>query len=314
MIKDQYSRLIEAYSDKNLNRITGKLIDLYRSGRHEQLSVLANKISDYVQINSENPGRCFSGLVLLYHPDRGEYYRKMINECRENGEGLAKFSHIHLVEAMEVQSVSILDEDIDYDPEYKWEDNRSGYNYFFESDEYEKDPFDEDPVMQHATSDIGIENTEMINTGPDTDYEKSFYNIVKLRMYGNIDTEFPAHYLEDFEDVEFAESQMETLDGIEHCKHVTMLDLGGNQIHDISELWNLNRLEEVYLADNRISIIDALSNLTKLRILDLSGNQIDDISALFELENLEFVNLLGNNIPENQLRKMRENKIVLMHE
>jgi hypothetical protein len=36
-MEDLYSKLIEAYSDKNLNRITGKLIELYKSGMQEHL-------------------------------------------------------------------------------------------------------------------------------------------------------------------------------------------------------------------------------------------------------------------------------------
>ena len=42
---DLYTRLMEAYSDASLNRITAGLLTLYRSRQHEKLRALARKVS-----------------------------------------------------------------------------------------------------------------------------------------------------------------------------------------------------------------------------------------------------------------------------
>jgi Leucine-rich repeat (LRR) protein len=167
-----------------------------------------------------------------------------------------------------------VDEDIGYEPEYVW------------------DP----PGNEDAVNEFG----------------GTFYEAVKMRMYGNLSQELPSYYLEDFEDIEMAESYIEALDGIEHCKHVVFLDLSGNQITDISGLWSLDMLEELFLANNNIGYIDALSNLVNLREVDLSRNEIDDISPLLVLDKLEFVNLIGNNISDDQISSLRDRDVVVL--
>lgn len=291
-LKDLYTNLRKAYSNENLNRITIQLIELYKTRNYGQLFGLANKISSYVIVDTENASKCFSGLIMLYHPDKSEYYRQALSRLSKENNivELETFSHILLLHDLEVLSVSRVDEDIGYDPEYKWEDAQSGYQYFSESGN------DEGVFMQQ-----------------EPEFENSFYNIVKIRMYGTLDIEMPSHYLEDFEDVEFAESQIDSLDGIEYCKHVTELNLTGNNISDISGLWALDRIEELYLADNQIGIIDTLINLRNLRVLDISFNEIDDILALLELPRLEFVNLIGNNIHTDQIIKLKNKGIIIMH-
>jgi len=291
-LESLYEILIKSYSNENLNQITGKIIGLYESKNFDRLYGLTNKISEFISIDSDKSSKCFSRLIMLYHPDRGEYYRRQISRLREenNVEELEKYSHILILGDLEEPVLSMFDEDLGYDPEYEWDNSQSGYSYFTESGNGEDEMPEPEPAFVH-----------------------SFFNIVKLRMYGTLDIELPAHYLEDFEDVEFAESHIESLDGIEHCKHVTELDLSGNNISDISDLWNLEMLEELYLADNQIGIIDSMTNLKNLRIIDISGNEIDDISPIFELSKLEFVNIIGNYIPPEQIKRIEGNGVLIMH-
>ncbi len=290
--EELYNKLEEAYSDENLNRITGKLLELYKSRNYGTIREIANKISKYIEIDEERDAKCFSKLVILYHPDKGELFRKAIkNHYLENDlESLNRYSHILLLKSIEDVVITTIDEDVDYRPEYIWDEKQSEGYHFFNANE--------------TTSEEHFDNEED---------EKSFYNAIKLREYGNLDIEFPTYYLEDFEDFELAYSGIETLDGVEYCKHIVTLDLSGNKIEDISGLWNLNKLEELYLADNQIGFIDALSNLYKLRVIDLSGNQIDDVSSLFELENLEYVNLIGNPVPASQIENLKEKEIIVMY-
>lgn len=292
-LKELYTNILEAYSDENLNIITGKLIELYKCKNFGEIRELANKISEYISINEEKDAKCFSKLVILYHPDKGESSRAAIKKhYKENdSENLTKFSHILLLNDIENIRVKVVDEDIDYRPEYVWDDIQNGGYQFYETN-----------------LDKSI-NEEDLNT---TASEKSFYNAIKLREYGNLNIEFPPYYLEDIEDFELAYYGIESLEGVEYCKQVVTMDLSNNEITDISELWNLNKLEELYLANNQIGYIDAVGTLLKLRLIDLSGNQIDDISPLLELDNLEYVNLVGNNIPQSDINKLKGKGIIVI--
>jgi len=284
--KELYDDLVAAYSDENLNQITAKLILLYKQKNYAKIREIANKISRYIPIDEEKDAKCFSKLIMLYHPDKGEQTRKMINELhnQNNYESLNKYAHILVLDNLESPVEFTVDENVDYNPEYAWDvDKYDGFDY--DNDEEEND---------------------------ETDFEKSFYNLIKIREYGKVDIEFPSYYLEDFEEFEIAYSGLETLDGVEYCKHVKILDVSNNQISDLENLWDLKHLEELYLANNQIGYIDVLSNLTNLKILDISGNQIYDILPLLDLDKLEYVNLIGNNIPKEQLELLKAKDIIVM--
>ncbi len=293
-VKELYNNLIEAYSNDNLNRITSKLILLYKNRNYSKIREIANKISEFIQIEEEKDAKCFSKLIMLYHPDKGEQFRKTIQSLykQNDHENLKKHSHILLMAGIDSINVTAIDEDIDYNPEYVWDINTNeGFSYA--APDGEEDPYH------------GFETF---------DYEKSFYNIIKIKEYGDVHIEFPTYYLEDFEEFEMAHSGLEFLDGVEHCIHVKVLDVSNNSISSIENLWNLKNLEELYLANNQIGYIDTLSNLVRLKILDVSGNQIDDISPLLELECLEYVNLIGNPVPNSQIDLLENNGVIVMKE
>ncbi|WP_321345062.1 leucine-rich repeat domain-containing protein [uncultured Draconibacterium sp.] len=289
--KELYTELTEAYSQENLNRITGKLILLYKKKNYATIRAIANKISNYVNIDEKKDAKCFSKLVVLYHPDKGYAIREEIKQLYEQNkfDVLQKFAHIRFVQDIENLAIKEVDESIDYQPEYVWDtETEEIHNTVTEVDE-----------------DAYLDNQDEIET------ERSFFNLIKIREYSRTNIELPTYYLEDFEEFELAESGLESLDGVEYCSHVKILDVSNNALTDISNLWELHELEELYLANNQIGYIDALSNLSKLRIVDLSGNEIDDISPLFELENLEYVNLVRNPIPKNQLTELEKNGCVV---
>lgn len=287
-----YHQLAEAYSDENLNRITRKLIELFKNKNFGKIRELANKVSKYVPIDEEKEAKCFTKLVILYHPDKGEFFRKSIKKHfdENDAENLTKHSHIFIFNQLENIVITTADLDIDYHPEYFWDTDQS--------EDYEFS--DENETEEEAVFD-------------DEDFEKSFYNAIKIREYGRLDIEFPTYYLEDFEDFEMTECGIETLDGVEFCKHVKILDLSNNEIADLSQLWGLTQLEELYLAHNQIGYIDTLCNLQKLKIIDLSENQIDDISPLLELEQLEYVNLIGNPVSRTQVERLRAKGTIVMY-
>lgn len=290
--RELYTELTAAYSQENLNRITGKLILLYKNKNYSTIRAIANKVSNYVSINEEKDAKCFSKLVVLYHPDKGHAIRKKIKQLYEqnNFGSLQKFAHIRFVQDIENVTVDFSDGCIDYHPEYIW-DTDTDDGYYTEADD------NEDSYLDNQT---------------EGEIERSFFNLIKIREYGRTNVELPTYYLEDFEEFELADSGLESLDGIEYCRHIKILDVSNNNISDISNLWNLRDLEELYLGNNQIGYIDILSNLSKLRIVDLSGNDVDDISPLFELKNLEYVNIVGNPVPKNQFIELEKKGCIVV--
>jgi hypothetical protein len=285
---DLYARLMEAYSDANLNRITAGLLTLYRSRQHAKLRALAQKVSTLVPVDDTKLSKCFSQLVMLYHPDRGSAHRREIDSLHAagNGDGLQRFSHIFFAHDLEyLPPPPELHDHAGFESEYVWESGTEGFGVKAEPDERSFDDEQFEAVEE--------------------EFDHTFFQAVKLKAYGTLTMELPFYYLEDFEEIEMAECNIRSLEGVEYCLHAKILDISGNAITDIADLRSLLRVTELYAAGNRIGYIDALSSLLHLRILDLSLNEIDDISPLFGLEHLEYVNLFGNPVPPGQIVQLK---------
>jgi Leucine-rich repeat (LRR) protein len=284
------NNLLESYTTVNLNIISVVLLDLYKNQQFSTLQKIADLLSDFIQIEIDENGKGFSRLMLLYHPDRGEFHRSEIAKLAEteNFDALLNYSHILKLERIEEMASALESlEDIDYSPVYAWDFGDDGFT---------------------IKSDSG-QNQNTGNLNNRKNKAVTFYEAVKIRQYGHSKISFPAYYLEDIDEFEFAESDINDLDGIQFCIHAVSVDLSGNRIADLRLLENLGMIEMLNLSDNRISDIDALEYLTNLRELNLANNRIQDISPLFSLENLEFVDLSGNRIPTASIKKLREKGI-----
>ena len=284
------NNLLESYSPANLNLISVVFLNLYKNQQFGTLQKIADIISDFVQVEIDDNGKGFSKLMLLYHPDRGEFHRIEIMKLADadNFDALLNYSHILKLERIEEMANALESlEDIDYSPVYAWDFSDDGFTVQSDSGKKQKSG-----------------NLNNRKNKPVT-----FYEAVKIRQYGNTKISFPAYYLEDIDEFEFAESVINDLDGIQYCIHAVNVDLSDNRIADLRLLENLGMIEMLNLSDNRITDIDALEYLTNLRELNLANNRIKDISPLFSLENLEFVDLSGNKIPEASLRRLREKGI-----
>jgi len=281
-LEELYRKLKESYSDSNLNKIAHNLIRLYREKEFEKLQVIAEIVSGEERIESVSNKQGFSKLISVYHPDRIQYYHNELDKyvISKDPEILHRLEHLLLILDIEdiVANIESL-EDIDYCPEYKWDVNEESFTYFTVSPE--KTEF----KKRTKTSRAGC----------------TFYDAIKIRMYGNTHIELPSCYLEDMDEIEMAESQIDNLDGVEYCIHTETMDLSGNRITDLSPLYGLTKLKDLNLADNRIGDIDALGSLYHLRSIDLSNNSIDDLSPLFELGVLEYVDLTGNKNSPDQV-------------
>lgn len=280
-----YQKLKEAYTEVNLNRISRNLIRLYTEKKYDQLKRIAGMIGDWVTIKIGEDKQGFSKLIMLYHPDRIQYYHNELESylISNNIRRLQRLEHILVIQDIEEVAV-ILDnyEDIDYSPEYEWDADTAGFSYFSDTD---SSKFKERKPRVSKTN-------------------YSFYDAVRIRNYGNTTTKIPSWYFADWDEIELTESEVADLDGIEYCINAVTVDLSGNYITDISPLFGLSAIEELNLSDNKIGYIDALSNLLNLKTVDLSNNQIDDISPLFDLPKLEFCDLSGNKVPPSQVREL----------
>ena len=275
-------RLLEAWSEVNLNKIARNLIRLYKEKEYEKLNIISGMLSEWVEIVIEPDGKGFAKIISLYHPDRGDYYRGLISLAakQEDMVTLARFEHIFVVENIEEIAANIESfEDIDYHPEYEWDVKDNGFSYFQDK---KKKPR---KGKQKARLD-----------------GYSFYEAMQIRQYGDTNTTFPTYYLEDMDEIELSESEIDDLDGVEYCIHTVSLDLSFNRIYDLLPLASLSCLQELNLSNNRIEYIDDISNLQQLRSIDLSNNSIGDILPLLEIETLEYADLTGNKVSPDQIK------------
>ena len=287
-ITELYRKLVAAYTIDNLNKISLTLINLYKNQQFSALQAISEIISDHVVVEIKDNGKGFSGLMMLYHPDRLNYHIREINELHAQNKynELLKYSHILQLERID-EIAAMLDNyiDIDYSPVYEWDIDTDDFTI--------------------------INDLETVKDTPSGNSGCSFYDAIKIREYGQTNIEFPTYYLEDFEEFEMSSSDIDDLDGVQFCIHAKSLDLSDNRIFDLSYLGDLYQLEELNLSDNKIGYIDALGYLPNLKNIDLSNNKIKDISPLFELENLEYVVLTGNPVKMSQIKILTDASVTV---
>lgn len=287
-------QLLEAYSDKNLNAITAKIIELYKAKEYAILREIINKISEFVPFTDEAISKCFSQLVMLYHPDKGAHVRNEIKKLGHNGNSSNLLKYSHILKIQDIDSIVVekaYDMDEDFTPEYAWDKEAQGFDYY--------------------TEDHKFSDSDTINY-TDEMQDNTFFSAVKRKFYGFLQVDLPYYYLEDHEEIEMASYDIDDLDGIRFCRHVKQLNLSHNFITDISEIQFCKELEGLYITNNQVGFIDAIIACRKLRVLDISLNNVDDISPLFELENLEYVNLIGNAVPKNQLSQLQASDVIVI--
>lgn len=84
-----------------------------------------------------------------------------------------------------------------------------------------------------------------------------------------------------------------------YCTELRALDLGHNNLTDISEITNLKHLHTLILADNAISDISPLAELKDLNYIELQANKIKDAAPLGELPLLEDLYIVKNSKIQN---------------
>jgi hypothetical protein len=254
-------------------------------------------VSEFTGMREEKIQRCFACLLKLYHPDRTKFYKRFIMENYQAGnlDQLHRLGHIFRIEQMDFQKLrsAHVDEDIDYDPEEVWDDSDPGFD---------------------IVGDGQMEHEEAFEDWQDAEQEdQDFLSAVKRKIYGPMEIDMPVHLLEDLEEIEMAEYDISTLDGIRYCRYAITMDLSGNHINDLTEIAACKSIKELYLSHNQISIIDPLCVLSELTELDISYNQVDDLSPLSRLPHLEYVNVMGNPVPRDQIEELKTRGILVVN-
>ena len=285
-IGELYSKLKNAYTAENLGLVSGRIIGLFRDRKYDALRAIQKVVNEHTPSNEEKINKVFQRLIMLYHPDRLSQNLDQLEKAKQSGdfETLYSMSHILTVQNLEPEHVlvSSVITDEDLAEEFGWDDSADGFSYFMADEESE----------QEEDEDMGLER-------------RSFLSVLKRRVYGNLNVDFPMYLLEDLEEIEMADYELEDLDGISACRYARAVDLSNNNLTDISELGELHQVERLYLSNNQLGLIDALYSLTVLQVLDISYNDVDDISPLFELSHLSYLNVMGNRIPSWQLEKLQ---------
>jgi Leucine-rich repeat (LRR) protein len=293
-IGELYGNLKNAYTADNLGKVSGQIIELFREKKYDALRAIQKVVNEYTPCMEEKVNKVFSRLIMLYHPDRLSQNREQLDKAFGEGdfETLYSMSHILTVQNLEpghaVLSSVITEEDLA--EEFGWDEGVDGYSYFMMSGEEFETEEDLSPGMERRT----------------------FLSVLKRRVYGNLNVDFPMYLLEELEEIEMADYELEDLDGISACHYARAVDLSNNNLTDITELGELKQVERLYLSNNQLGLIDVLSNLSVLQVLDISYNDVDDISPLFELNYLSYLNVMGNRIPAWQLEKLQLQGITIV--
>ena len=286
-IKALYTNLKEAYTAENLGQISGRIIDMFREHRYDALRYMQKVVNEYIPCQEEKINKVFSKLIMIYHPDRLSQTVAKLEEAYRRGdfEELYTMSHILTIQHLEPEKVTVSEvlTDEDLAEEFGWDDTMDGFSYF--------------------TGGAGAHGEDQDDM--EEFHTHSFLMALKRRVYGNLNVDFPMYLLEDLEEIDMADYEIESLDGIEACRYARVVDLSNNNLTDISDIQDLHQVERLYLSNNHIGLIDPLSNLIVLQVLDISYNDVDDLSPLFELSHLSYLNVIGNRVPSWQLEKLQ---------
>ena len=97
---------------------------------------------------------------------------------------------------------------------------------------------------------------------------------------------------------------------LKYCKNLKALDIGHNQVDDLSFLYDLPRLKVLIVACNlSLQDITPIGSLKELEYLEIFKNNVQDISCLARCENLVDLNICFNRIrdltPLHGLKRLR---------
>ena len=295
-----YNQLNEAYTAENLNRITAKIIEFYRNRQFAKIENIISRINEICRFPESKINKYFSQLVFLYHPDKLNHYKNLLNKylIRQSDTALFEISHI-LITQKEINKKADLNPD---NPMIM-----DGFEMEFGFDEEDIEDIDNWNVYDlHGH----VEEEEIAKPV----YLNDFLTTLKIKELGSASAQLQEYELKNLDGhLELAGMELDDLTGIDLCTNLKSLDLSENSIIDITLLGYLHSLTVLDISGNAIDDISALIGLINLETLDLAFNNIDDIEPLLELPRLKYVNLIGNSVPDHQIEKLKENDLIVLN-
>lgn len=255
--------------EERLKAIAAQLIAAHRRHHHDLVVPYARQAG--ITVEGQAPHHLFMKAIQVFHPDRLTLVWDRIDRAFLTSDHKTLDELIHLLR-FHPDPTPILRREVDFedeDEEYGFDTEDFGFDIHTE---YE-DEFSED-------------------WDPD---EGSFYSAVKRELFGNLDLYPDAADLAKLEgELDLSDYDLHDLEGIEHCRGLTALNLSRNNIDNVFPLKDLIKLEALDLAENDLEDADAVGSLVNLKELDLSANEIDDVAFLERLLHLKYVDLTGN--------------------
>lgn len=287
--------LIDALTVPYLQRVSRRIIDMYRSKQERQIS----ELYDYLFPSpSESPNKRaelkkqFIVLIKLFHPDTHNLHRKQILQS-SSPESEAEIEFYRRF--------------VDVESRIQLTRQRSR--------QIVRDAFSQEEVYAFD-EDSDIEDYSEADTLAEEASPQNIYSIIRSLFLGNnLTAEFSPLDLKQIEgELVLSTQEIDDLDGIQYCTHLRGLDLSNNQIDNIYELQFLENLEELDISHNHIHSIDELAEIHSLIIVYLDQNNIEDISPLLQLPALEFVSVIGNPLSSMQpIDALQENGVVIVY-
>ena len=109
-------------------------------------------------------------------------------------------------------------------------------------------------------------------------------------------TRIVAETLQDLESLNVQEGEINTLAGLEHATHLTILRINAGSVTDVTPLQALTHLTTLEINSDAIANLTPLQALTHLTTLKINGGSIIDITSLQTLTHLTILELRDNTI------------------
>jgi len=141
---------------------------------------------------------------------------------------------------------------------------------------------------------------------PDKNLEATVRREVFEKRYNN--DQLTAEDVKNISQVVGKGKGIKSLDGLQNCKALMKIDLGKNEIVDLSPIKDLQLLQSIDLSFNKIESLEPIVGLIKSQYLQLSGNSISELAPLREMSNLRNLYIADNKVksvePVSALKRM----------
>lgn len=130
--------------------------------------------------------------------------------------------------------------------------------------------------------------------------DKNLEDAVRQQVFAKRNNKQPlvAKDVENISTIKGKGKKIKNLKGLEACRALASLDLGDNEITDLTPLKGLTNLQLLDLSNNKIKDLAPLAELKNLQYLQLENNQVTDISALKDLASLNSLYLSKNQVKD----------------